>query len=177
MIQYNVKKIFFGLFLVALGIFTLFSAFYFFSGGTYLSFLKGNQGITPSETLPKTETSPDPQTVKTQEIPQDRREALKPQKDVGNAKPLVQANSELYNEEETSRTEGLLWVDREDSKFFVTLGAIHGLKAGDFLTVYDGKKRVGRVKVATVMDVISYVLPIKNTEKFFDQNYYQVAIE
>ncbi|MCD4781091.1 MAG: hypothetical protein K8S27_11175 [Candidatus Omnitrophica bacterium] len=175
MVQYHLKKIIFGAVFICLGFSVLFSALYFF--GDEISLLN----ITKQDNVEQTghRRDSDVGAVQTQSSPASSVQAATA---VQTDKMIAVANSvktskKVYDETEKARKEGLMWVDREESKYFVTLGAIHGLKVGDFLTVYDGSQRVGRVEVESVFDVISYVLPFKNTDNFYQKNYYQIFIE
>ncbi|MDO8581027.1 MAG: hypothetical protein Q7S13_06065 [Candidatus Omnitrophota bacterium] len=75
-----------------------------------------------------------------------------------------------------SRKDGFLWIDRKTSRWVVTLGAIHGLKANSLLAVYQGDKVIGQVKVTRAFDVISYVQPMDGP-KFEQSDYFRVVIQ
>jgi hypothetical protein len=75
-----------------------------------------------------------------------------------------------------SRKDGFLWIDRKTSRWVVTLGAIHGLKADSLLAVYQGDKVIGQVKVTRAFDVISYVQPM-DSPKFEQSDYFRVVIQ
>ena len=70
-----------------------------------------------------------------------------------------------------------MWVDRKSSKLVVTLGAVNGLLPGKSLAVYKGDEKIGKVKVETAFDVISYVLPEDEGVKQLENDYYRVVIE
>ncbi|MCK5581695.1 MAG: hypothetical protein KAJ18_10545 [Candidatus Omnitrophica bacterium] len=89
---------------------------------------------------------------------------------------LAEANK-VYSNKEKSRRDGYLWVDREESTWIVTLGAIHGLAQGSSLAVYDGNDKAGSVVVKTLLDVISYVQPDKRSANKFTKDNYRVVVE
>lgn len=91
---------------------------------------------------------------------------------------IVKSAEKIYGDQEKSRKEGFLWIDRQGRVMIITLGALNGLKSGNRLAVYDGKKRVGDVQVDLPIDVISYALPADDmTIQDFKKDYYRVAIE
>lgn len=90
---------------------------------------------------------------------------------------VIRKADRLYGDEEKTRREGLLWIDRKNESFIVTLGALQGLARGSRLTVYDGREKAGMVEVDLAMDVISYVLLVNATAKDFDKDYYRVVPE
>ncbi len=92
-------------------------------------------------------------------------------------KRLVAQSEEIYGKNEKSRKEGFLWVDQQASQYVVTLGAINNLFPGDYLTVYDGDKKIGQVKVESSFDIISYVQPLEKINRIFQKDYYRVVIE
>lgn len=88
---------------------------------------------------------------------------------------LVEHAENIYDEAEKNRVEGFLWVDRNSSRYVVTLGALNGIFPGAYLTVYDEDRKVGQVQVETTMDVIAYVKPEASTEKSLTKEYYRVV--
>lgn len=92
-------------------------------------------------------------------------------------KAVLKQSEEIYTPEEKNKSEGLLWVDRKLEKFVVTLGAINGLSEGSVLSVYEDNKKLGEVKVKTMLDTISYVEPQEELKPFLKGDYYQVKIE
>jgi hypothetical protein len=78
--------------------------------------------------------------------------------------------------QEQARQEGDLWIDRSTGSWVITLGALNGVASGQMIGVYDDEKRVGTVKVQTVLDVISYVQPFTN-EADFTKVVYRVVIQ
>jgi hypothetical protein len=103
--------------------------------------------------------------------------APSPPSDQINLQTLVQEAETVYGPEEKRRREGFLWIDRQESKYVVTLGALNGLSPGNYLTVYEGSKRMGQVAVDTPFDVISYVHPVDATLSLAQNEYYRVVIE
>ena len=92
-------------------------------------------------------------------------------------KKFIEEAQRTYDDDEKSRKEGTLWVDRRSQALIITLGAVNGLEAGTRLTVYDGKNKIGFVSVETPLDVISYVQPIGPTLSQLQDDYYRVVIE
>ena len=45
------------------------------------------------------------------------------------------------------------------------------------MVVYEGETRVAQVKVDVAFDVISYVIPPKDSADIFKNNYYRAVIE
>lgn len=92
----------------------------------------------------------------------------------------------IYGDQELSRKDGVLWVDRKSLRCMVTLGVVNGLVSGSYLGVYDEKKRDDGVivneKIADVMvdkayDIISYVSPVKKSLDDFSRDYYRVTVK
>ncbi|MDZ4242051.1 MAG: hypothetical protein U1D99_04410, partial [Candidatus Omnitrophota bacterium] len=90
---------------------------------------------------------------------------------------LIGESRKIYGDEEKGRTTGLLWVDREESRFIITLGVLNGLVKGSLVTVYDGDKTVATLLVEVPMDVISYTRPLSRKIEDFTEDYYRVKIE
>tara|TARA_B100000745_G_scaffold286395_1_gene222298 strand:- start:184 stop:630 length:447 start_codon:yes stop_codon:yes gene_type:complete len=90
---------------------------------------------------------------------------------------LVKEAEAHYDDDEKSRTDGFLWIDRSNSKYVVTLGAVNGVYPEAELTVYDGDDRVGEVIVDTSFDVISYVQPMGTEFSDLPNDYYKVVLE
>ena len=90
---------------------------------------------------------------------------------------LVAAAENVYDEKERARREGILWIDRKNKTYVVTLGAIHGLKSGSTLNVYDADKKIGMLRIETPYDVISFTAPVKPLNDTSDKNYFRVLIE
>jgi len=82
----------------------------------------------------------------------------------------------LYGPEELKRTEGVLWVDRKDNNFIMTLGMVNGVTVGSRISVYEQDKKFGEIEVQKVLDIISYVKPIDKELKDFSSNYYRVSL-
>jgi len=74
-----------------------------------------------------------------------------------NLERLVKAAQEIYGQAEQQKRQGYLWIDRKNSKYVVTLGAVNGVLAGSRLSVFDGQNKLGEITVETAFDVISYV--------------------
>lgn len=91
-------------------------------------------------------------------------------------KTLIEEARKTYGKKEAGKTEGLLWVDRKGKKFVVTLGAIHGLKLGEELVIYDGQEKLGQMKTRAVFDVISYAQPMSVSD-IFRKDYYRVVLK
>lgn len=115
--------------------------------------------------------------LKTQEATKEVPEESKSIDKSISVKALVKESEAVYDDKEKSRKEGLLWVDRKTQRFMVTLGAVHGLKNGSLLSVYQGSLALGKVKVDTVFDVISFVSPVEKNLDLSKQNYYKIVIE
>lgn len=90
---------------------------------------------------------------------------------------LTQYSQDLYGFDELDRREGSLWVDRGSKKFVINLGTLNGLKAQDYLTVYDHDQKIGRVQVGSVLDVVSYAEADKALEESMNKDYYRVEKE
>lgn len=104
-------------------------------------------------------------------------ESLKAQADSIKIETIVAQSQKMYGQDESSRKEGLLWVDRKSKMYIVTLGALNGLEPGSTLSVFDGENRVGEVTVDLPLDVISYVQPTKRSSEKMTKNSYRVLIE
>ena len=94
-----------------------------------------------------------------------------------NLNKLVDEAKAVYGEGEQNRKEGFLWIDRKESKWVVTLGALNGVKPGSVLSIYNGNQKVGQVAVDDLFDVISYVHPLEKGPEQFTSDYYRAAIE
>lgn len=90
---------------------------------------------------------------------------------------LLSDAENIYGSEEVNRTEGVMWIDREESRYVVTLGAVNGLKQGSQLSVYEGDDVIGKVSVDTLLDVISYVAPAGSDHEKLKDNYYKVIFD
>ena len=103
---------------------------------------------------------------------------LKPIREPMTLSTLVQKAEVLYDEKEKSRTEGLLWIDRKNSSFIVTLGVLHGLQPGSTLAIYDGNQKIDMAQVDVPWDVISYVKPLNKQFPYqFQRDYYRAVLE
>lgn len=102
---------------------------------------------------------------------------LKARQETISLKTVLKQSQGIYSLEEQAQREGLMWVDHKTSRFVVTLGAIHGLVKGSILSVYDGNKRIGEVKVESALDAISYVSPDNQFRSLLNNDYYEVRIE
>ena len=80
------------------------------------------------------------------------------------------------SKEERNRKEGVLWVNQA-TQYIVTLGAVNNVSLGDYLTVFDGDKKIGQVKVIELFDTISYVQPLEKKKKAMKKKYYRVIVE
>ena len=89
---------------------------------------------------------------------------------------LISAAQREYGDEEQQRKQGDLWVDHEGGSWVVTLGALNGVKKGTRLRVFESEKEIGVVVAHTVLDVVSYVSPLENKDRFQD-DIYQVVFE
>lgn len=90
---------------------------------------------------------------------------------------LLKKAENVYEPAEKNRKEGSLWLDRRSNNFIVTLGALHGLRQGSQLSIYDGSKKMDTASVEVPFDVISYVKPEKISPDSFTGSYYRVVIE
>ena len=81
------------------------------------------------------------------------------------------------NPQELDRKEGILWIDRQTSKFTITLGRANGLSEGSPVTIFDGDKKIDDVIVQNTFDIISYVKPQEKKIGDFEKNYYRVEIK
>ncbi len=90
---------------------------------------------------------------------------------------ILQEAQKIYEVAESSRKEGYLWVDRKESMYVATLGAINGLLPGGHVNIYDGETKIGEAQVEVSFDVISYVQPITPTSDQLNKDYYRVAME
>src|SRR3989338_5823419 len=90
-------------------------------------------------------------------------------------KGLVKKAEAVYGSAEKARKEGSLWLDRRSNNFIITLGALHGLRQGSELSIYDGSNKIDTASVETPFDVISYVKPVKNSPDSFTGGYYRVV--
>ncbi len=101
---------------------------------------------------------------------------LKAQGDSIKLDKLVEAARSFYDQGELSRKEGLLWFNRRNNTYLITLGAVHGLAAGSTVAVFDNDNQIGTLQVETPYDVISFCTPVRFTD-VAGKNYYRVAIE
>jgi len=88
-------------------------------------------------------------------------------------------SKESKQERQINQEEGVLWIDQNSRQFVVTLGAKHGLMPGEVLSIYKNKEKAFDVEVATVLDDISFVDPIKketDSPISLDSNYYRVVL-
>lgn len=76
--------------------------------------------------------------------------------------------------QELSLREGLMWVDRKESKLIVTLGHEHGVTIGDHMAVFQNGKEIGTVRVDETLDMVSYVSPGQEKSFALTEDYYQV---
>ncbi len=83
-------------------------------------------------------------------------------------------NGGEFDTEEVSLQEGLMWVDRKESKFIVTLGDEHGVTVGDHMAVFHEGEKVGFVQVDETLDVVSYVSPKGGSGLVLTDDYYQI---
>lgn len=90
---------------------------------------------------------------------------------------LVKKSEAVYGEAEKARKEGSLWLDRRSNNFIATLGALHGLRRGSELSIYDGSNKIDTASVEIPFDVISYVKPVKSSPDSLTGGYYRVVIE
>ena len=104
------------------------------------------------------------------EIVEAEVENLKTQVDTIKIETIVAQSQKMYGQDENSRKEGLLWVDRKTKMYIVTLGALNGLKSGSSLTVYDGENKIGEATVDMPLDVISYVEASKKASEIRQKN-------
>ncbi len=81
------------------------------------------------------------------------------------------------SKEERHRKEGVLWIDQQASQYIITLGAVNEISLGDYLTIFDGKQKIGQVKVIELFDTISYVQPLEKKKKSMKKKYYRVIVE
>ncbi len=90
---------------------------------------------------------------------------------------LIDEAKLVHGQEELNRKEGSLWIDRVAKTYYVTLGALNGLYPGSKVTIYDGDAKLAEMKVATPLDVISYVEPIDKKLSDFSKDYYRAVFE
>ena len=90
---------------------------------------------------------------------------------------IVEEARKNSSENVADAKEGFLWVDAKSAKYVVTLGAVQGLLPGNYLTVYNGDRRVGQVTVETALDIISYVQPIDESVDLSSNKYFRVTVE
>ena len=90
---------------------------------------------------------------------------------------VLRAANQSVDPKEKDRREGYLWVDRQGKSWIVTLGALNGVSVGSRLAVYDGENKIGKIKVQTLLDVISYVQPEDDSVKALKDDYYRVVLE
>lgn len=90
---------------------------------------------------------------------------------------LLRKAGDVYEPAEKNRKEGSLWLDRRSNNFIVTLGALHGLRQGSQLSIYDGSQKMDTASVEVTFDVIAYVKPQKISPDSFTGTYYRVVIE
>ena len=161
----NLKKIFLGLLLIIFAFFLVTACFYL---------LEVRPEIEARKQAQMKEIS-----VQKAKIEQRAKEIQKAKKQEGTIRleSLVKRAEAVYDKSEKSRQEGFLWIDRESSRFVVTLGAVHGIMPGNYLTVYEEGKKIAQVAVDTCFDVISYVHPIEKSSDFFNKDYYLVIRE
>lgn len=90
---------------------------------------------------------------------------------------VITEAEKVYDTKEKDRKEGALWIDRHAGVLYVTLGAMHGLSPGSRVAIYEGRNKIGYVRVETPLDVISYVQPVNTTISDFKNDYYRAVIE
>ncbi|MCB9747324.1 MAG: hypothetical protein H6755_02850 [Candidatus Omnitrophica bacterium] len=168
--QKNIKKIFIGIIFLAIAGLCLGVAW------NLLRESASSAAIIPPENLPSKIVN---------EVVDNREKTVEPQSEPARESErsdsidlaiLVKNAQTLYGQEEIDRKEGVLWIDQEQSRFVITLGAVQGLVKGSELSVYNGNKAIGKVKVETLLDVVSYVEPI-DIEELMKDNYYNVIID
>ncbi|MCA9405925.1 MAG: hypothetical protein KC684_05265 [Candidatus Omnitrophica bacterium] len=165
----NSKTIFLGVFLVLVALVCALTAFYYLEARPEM--VANEQTESDVAQLPA-EKSVD------QDSPAQTAKAStnKSTEDIS-LKNLVDKAETVYGDEEKQRKDGFLWFDRGSSKLVVTLGAVNGLTPGSSLAVYDGNKRIGKVKVDVPFDVISYVQPLDGSADRLTGDYYRVVME
>lgn len=84
----------------------------------------------------------------------------------------------LPEPKKTPEKMGVLWVDRKSSKYVLNLGSSDGIRIGDSLDIYDrNKNKAGRVKIVTLLNLISYAEPTEANQKLTDDYYNAVLIK
>ncbi|MEW5894850.1 MAG: hypothetical protein AB1650_03685 [Candidatus Omnitrophota bacterium] len=81
-----------------------------------------------------------------------------------------------YGDKESQRKEGDLWINRVSGEWMVTLGAMNGVKKGTRMRVFDRDAQIGVVVADTVLDVVSYVYSLEDSDRF-SEGIYKVALE
>ena len=92
-----------------------------------------------------------------------------------NLEDFLKHAESVYGPDELKRKEGVLWIDRKNSSFLVTLGAVNGLQQGSLLEIYEDGSKVGEVSVELPLDIISYAKPVGKTAGDFGKDYYRVS--
>ncbi|MFC1510130.1 hypothetical protein ACFL49_00515 [Candidatus Omnitrophota bacterium] len=119
-----------------------------------------------------------PRLVVTEKVVADAEAVVEPKpvepKQIAPKQEVEKEVEEKAPAEEVSLQEGLMWVDRKESKLIVTLGNEHGVSVGDHMAVFQDGKEVGFVQVEKTLDVVSYVSPKLETKFDLTQDYYQV---
>ena len=186
MAKKNLKKIFIGLGFILMAAVSGLAAFYYFEVKPELA-SRGKSGISPLPRGPSAQTtkrtSPQPPEKKIVPVtpkppvqtPEIKKETSKPPERMQTER-LVEVAESVYDEAEKNRREGYVWIDRQTSTYVVTLGALHGLKPGDILPIYDKETLIGHVTIDSVLDVISYVHPQESAD-VFSRDYYRVTLE
>ncbi|NQU95904.1 MAG: hypothetical protein HQ549_06755 [Candidatus Omnitrophica bacterium] len=73
---------------------------------------------------------------------------------------------------------GILWIDKKSSRYMLNLGSSDGIHIGDNLDIYDRDgNKAGRVKIVTLLDLVSYAEPTKADQKLTGNYYDAVLIE
>ena len=171
----NFKKILIGFFLLVIAATSGLTAFYYLKVKPELA--SREEELSASVEKMKSTATMVKQTVSESKDKQKSGTAETTKASGMNLKSIVDRAKSTYSEAEQKRKEGYLWIDRANSKFIVTLGAVQGLLPGDYLTVYDGDKKIGQVTIETPFDVTAYVRPLGESADLFKKNYYHVVKE
>lgn len=176
MAKKSLKKIFFGLTLIVCAITFGVAAFYVVEVKPEIA----NRQFAKLKklTFQRAKIEQRVKVIKKQEIIE-KQEAIivKENEENVNLASLVKEAEKVYGQVEKRRKEGFLWIDRNTSRYVITLGAVNGLIPGNHLTVYEGDQKIGQVTVDTPFDIISYVHPFNDSQKSFTSDYYRVVIE
>lgn len=99
---------------------------------------------------------------------------------------LLAHTEKVYGEQELSRKDGVLWVDRASQACMITLGAANGLVKGSSLGLYEDvagprgtavSQKISDVVVEQAYDIVSYVKLVDKTLDDLTRDYYRVTVK